>query len=66
MQFSAGSWFGKDGEFDDVRIPSMTEVLDLVGKDIMLNIEIKRSGDPKRTAEKVVELVEEYGIVNSC
>ncbi len=66
MQFSAGSWFGKDGEFDDVRIPAMTEVLELVGKDIMLNIEIKRSGDPKRTAEKVVELVEEYGIVNSC
>ena len=62
----AGSWFGKDGEFNDVRIPTLAEVLDLVGKDIMLNIEIKRSGNPKRTAEKVVELVEEYGIVNSC
>ena len=66
QQFSAGSWFSKDGEFDDVRIPLFREVLDLVGKDIMLNIEIKRSGDPKHTAEKVVELIEEYGIVNSC
>ena len=66
LQLSAGSWFSKDGEFDDVRIPTLAEVLDLVGKNIMLNIEIKRSGNPKRTAEKVVELVEEYGIVNSC
>ncbi len=66
QQFSAGSWFGKDGEFDDVKIPLFTEVLDLVGNDIMLNIEIKRSGEPKKTAERVVELIEEYGIANSC
>ena len=66
QQFSAGSWFSKDGEFDDVKIPLLTEVLDLVGDDIMLNIEIKRSGDPKKTAECVVKLIEEYGIVNSC
>ncbi|WP_028517922.1 glycerophosphodiester phosphodiesterase family protein [Ruminococcus flavefaciens] len=66
QQFSAGSWFSKDGEFDDVKIPLLTEVLDLVSDDIMLNIEIKRSGDPKKTAEHVVRLIEEYGIVNSC
>ena len=66
QQFSAGSWFGKDREFDDVKIPLFTEVLDLVGNDIMLNIEIKRSGEPKKTAERVVELVKEYGIANSC
>ena len=63
---SAGSWFGKDGEFDDVKIPLFSDVLELVGDDIMLNIEIKKSGDPKKTAEKTVELIEEYGIVNSC
>lgn len=63
---SAGSWFSKDGEFDDVEIPLFSEVLELTGKDIMLNIEIKKSGDPKKTAEKAVELIEEYGIVNSC
>ena len=66
QQFSAGSWFSKDGEFDDVKIPLLTEVLDLVGNDIMLNIEIKRSGEPKKTAERVVELVKEYDIANSC
>ncbi len=66
QQFSAGSWFSKDGEFDDVKIPLLTEVLDLVGDDIMLNIEIKRSGEPKKTAEHVVDLIEEYDIVNSC
>ena len=66
QKLSAGSWFGKDGEFDDVKIPLFTEVLDLVGNDIMLNIEIKRSGEPKKTAERVVELVKEYGIANSC
>ena len=63
---SAGSWFGSDGEFDDVEIPLFSEVLELTGKDIMLNIEIKKSGDPKKTAEKAVELIEEYDIVNSC
>ena len=66
MELSAGSWFGKENEFDDVKIPLLSEVLDLIKKDIMLNIEIKKSGNPKATAEKVVELVEEYGIVNSC
>ena len=63
---SAGSWFGSDGEFDDVEIPLFSDVLELTGKDIMLNIEIKKSGDPKKTAEKAVELIEEYDIVNSC
>lgn len=63
---SAGSWFSEDGEFDDVGIPLLSEVLELAGNDIMLNIEIKKSGDPKKTAEKAVELIEEYGIVNSC
>lgn len=66
QELSAGSWFGKNGEFDDVRIPLFTEVLDLVGRNALLNIEIKRSGDPKKTAERVVELIEQYGIVNTC
>ena len=43
-----------------------SDVLELVSDHIMLNIEIKRSGEPKKTAEKVVELVEEYGLVHSC
>lgn len=66
LKLSAGSWFGKKGEFDDVKIPLFTEVLDLVGRNALLNIEIKRSGDPKKTAERVVELIEQYGMVDSC
>lgn len=65
QQFSAGSWFKKSDEFNDVRIPLLTEVLDAVGDDIMLNIEIKRSGDPKKTAEHLVALIEEYDLVKS-
>ena len=64
--FSAGAWFGKDGEFSDVKIPLFDEVLDLVGRDILLNIEIKRSGNVNATAEKVVELIEAHGIEDSC
>lgn len=66
QQYSAGSWFGKDGEFADERIPLFSEVLELVSDDIMLNIEIKRHGDVAATAEKVVELIHEYDIRNSC
>lgn len=66
QQFSAGSWFGKEGEFADERIPLFSDVLELVGDDIMLNIEIKRHGDTTATAEKVVELIHEYDIRNSC
>ena len=65
QQYSAGSWFKKSDEFDDVKIPLLTEVLDAVGKDIKLNIEIKRSGDPKKTAEHLVGIIEDYGLVNS-
>ena len=66
QKYSAGSWFGKDGEFDDVKIPKLSEVLDFVGKDIMLNIEIKSHGSVKATAEKVAEIIEQYGIEDSC
>ena len=66
MKYSAGSWFSEDGQYDDVKIPKLTEVLDLVGHDILLNIEIKSHGDVAATAERVVELVEEYDIGSSC
>ena len=66
QRYSAGSWFSDDGTYDDVRIPKLSEVLDLVGHDIMLNIEIKSHGNVEATAEKVVELVEEYDLTTSC
>ncbi len=66
QQLSAGAWFKKKPEYADVKIPLFTEVLDLVGDDIMLNIEIKRSGNPKKTAEHLVDIIEEYDLVDSC
>lgn len=66
QQFSAGSWFSKDGEFADERIPLLSEVLELCDNDIMLNIEIKRHGNVSAVAEKVVELIQEYDLRKSC
>lgn len=66
QKYSAGSWFSDDGTFDDVKIPKLSEVLDLVGHDILLNIEIKSHGNVAATAEKVAELVEQYDIGDSC
>lgn len=66
QEFSAGSWFSKDGMFDDAKIVLFSDVLECVGNDILLNIEIKNHGDIVRTAEKTVEVIEEYGIERSC
>jgi len=66
QKLSAGSWFSDTGEFDDAKICLLSDVLELVGKDIMLNIEIKNHGDYKTTVDKTVELIEEYDIVDSC
>jgi len=66
QKYSAGSWFSDDGTFNDVKIPKLSEVLELVGHDILLNIEIKSHGNVAATAEKVAELVEEYDIADSC
>lgn len=66
QKFSVGSWFSRDGEFDDARIVLLSDVLETVGNDILLNIEIKNHGNVSRTAEKTVEVIEEYGIERSC
>lgn len=64
MQLSAGGWFGD--EYEDAKIMLLSEVLDLVGDDIMLNIEIKNRGDVKPAVDETVRLVEEYDIEESC
>ena len=66
QEFSAGKWFSKDGEFDEQKISLLADVLEDVGNDILLNIEIKNHGDVKKTAEKTAEVIEEYGIERSC
>lgn len=63
--FSCGEWFG-NGEFSDAKIMLLADVLELCGDDIMLNIEIKKTGDPIDTAEKTVALLQEYKLTHSC
>lgn len=66
QKFSAGKWFGKDDTFADAKIVLLSEVLENFGNDILFNIEIKNSGNIKKTAEKTVAVIEEYGIERSC
>ena len=66
QQFSAGSWFGKNNEFADAKIVLLSDVLENFSNDINFNIEIKDIGNVKLAAEKTAELIEEYGIENSC
>lgn len=66
QELSAGSWFNSSGEFDDAKIMLLSEVFELVGNDILLNIEIKSHGNYIAAAEKAVELIEEYDFESSC
>ncbi|MFQ5603265.1 MAG: glycerophosphodiester phosphodiesterase [bacterium] len=53
---------GVDGEFDE-QIPTLAEVLDLVGEKTILNVEIKTKGLPKDHIEqKVVDVLRAYAL----
>lgn len=64
QDLDAGSWFGE--QFVNERIPTLEDVLLVVGNDIKLNIEIKYNKNEGELTEKVVELIEEYDFVNNC
>ncbi len=66
QEFSAGCKFRKTEDFSDARIPLLSEVFDTVGGEILYNVEIKDNGNTKLTTQKTVELIEEYGLENSC
>lgn len=66
QKLSAGSWFGDGTTFADAKIMLLSDVLELVGDDILLNIEIKDIGDTTLTTDKTVALIEEYDITDSC
>lgn len=59
-----GSWFSP--EFCDARIMSLEDVLKLTDGKIFLNIELKRGAASDHIEQKVVSLIEEYGIENKC
>lgn len=55
-----GSYF--DPRFSTERVPTLAEVLDLCRGRVKLNIELKYYGRQQRLEERVVKLVEEYGM----
>lgn len=63
-ELSAGAWFAS--EYSDARIMLLSEVIELVDKKCMLNIEIKDIGNVELTVDKTIEIIEEYGIEKSC
>jgi glycerophosphoryl diester phosphodiesterase len=56
----AGSWF--DPAFADEHIPTLEQVLDIVGDQAIILIELKYYGHDQALAQKVVAMVEERGI----
>ncbi len=55
-----------ENSFPESRIMLLSDVLAFAGNDILLNIEIKKTGEEIETARKTAELVLEYGLEESC
>lgn len=60
----AGSWFAE--EYSLLRIPLLSEVLDVTKNKIRLNIEIKPTGHEKNLEESVAALINEYDFKDDC
>ncbi|UUV18415.1 glycerophosphodiester phosphodiesterase [Fusobacteria bacterium ZRK30] len=59
-----GSWFSK--EFKGEKVLTLEELLDIISKEKLLNIEIKvRHGEVNQIEEKVVEILEKKSRINS-
>ena len=61
---SAGSWFSP--EFQNERVPTLDEVIELAKGHIKLNIEMKNNGHGKLLAEKTVDLIQKQGFEKDC
>ncbi len=59
-EFDTGSWF--DPKFGDQRLPTLGEVLDLVGRRAQLFIELKYYGREKNLEQRVIDEVEARGL----
>lgn len=62
---AAGKFAGHE-EYGDARIPLLSEVFELMGNEILYNIEIKDYGNNDLAVEKTVELIHEYDLESSC
>ena len=59
-----GSWFSK--EFSGEQIMTLEEILDIIPKEKLLNIEIKvRHGEINNIEEEVIKILEKYSRINN-
>ena len=63
-RLDAGAWFAP--EFAGERMPTLDEVLDLAGRGLRLNIELKPAGDGEELADVVVRAVTRRDLAGSC
>ena len=60
-ELDAGSWFSS--EFAGERIPTLVEVFEAVGRDLLMNLELKAMGmEPTGLEEVVVSLIAQHGM----
>ena len=69
QELDAGSWFGR--QFANQRIPELGEVLDLVGGQVYVNIEIKSNAyephhPPDAIETQVVEMLRQKDLLDTC
>lgn len=63
-ELDAGSWFSE--EFAETRVPKLSEVMEIAKGNLKLNIEIKLKGKEDHLVEKVVDIINEYDMRDSC
>ncbi len=60
-RLDSGSWYGK--EYENEKIPTLNEVLEVVKGAELINLELKRDENEKRSlVDKVLKSVEKFGI----
>lgn len=64
QQYSVGA--GCSGDYGDVRIPALEEVLRLCRGRVKLNIELKPTGHEQNLERQVAGLVSDYGMTEDC
>ena len=60
----AGSWFSN--EFENERIPALSDLLKFAKGKLLLNIELKKSKDPQALVAAVDILLKDYGMYDEC
>ena len=62
--YDAGSWFSN--EFKGEKVPTLSEVIDIIPEDVIMNVEIKKAVFEKRNVEEyVVEVLKEKNRINN-